>query len=171
MKTSKRGPGRPSKFGRPSRLVALTLPDDTLRALSRVDADVAWAIVKLLEPENRVHSRPGKQPDVELVAIAARRSLIVVNRQVFTSLPGVSIVPLTDTRAFLALDVGRGMSDLELTVIDRLGDRSLSKRERTALLALRRKLSEWRRARDLAFRTRAIIVVEHITPGRTAGEA
>ena len=156
----KRGRGRPPKFGRPSHVVALTLPNDALDALNRVDADTGWAIVKLLERElSSTSSRP-KQPDVELVTIAARRSLIVVNRAVFTRLPGVSIIPLTDTRAFLALDVGRGISDLELAVLDQLADRELAARERKALLSLRRQLTEWRHDQGLAFHTRSIIVVE-----------
>lgn len=156
---SKRGRGRPPKFGRPSRVVALTLPEDAIQALSLVDGDTAWAIVKLLEKAPGGARRP-KQPDVELVTIAARQSLIVVNRAVFRRLPGVNIIPLTDTRAFLALDVGRGISDLELAVIDQLADRDLGARERKALVSLRRQLADWRHDRGLTFHTRAIIVVE-----------
>jgi len=160
---SKRRRGRPPKFGRPSRVVALTLPDDALEALNRVDADTGWAIVKLLERELAGEPARPRQPDVELVTIAARRSLIVVNRAVFTRLPGVSIIPLTDTRAFLALDAGRGVSDLELAVIDELADRELVDRERKALVSLRRQLAEWRHDHGLTFHTRAIIVVEETT--------
>jgi len=35
-------------------------------------------------------------------------------------MPGVHIIPPGATRAFLALEPGRGMSDLEVAVIDRL---------------------------------------------------
>ena len=35
------------------------------------------------------------QPDVELVTVADRRSLIVVNRKVIRVLPGVNIIPLS----------------------------------------------------------------------------
>src|SRR6476620_917957 len=87
--------GRPQKFGRPSQVVALTLPEDVLRGLRKVHSDVGWAIVSLLE---KSPARPSDQsdalPDVALVTIADRRSLIVVNRAVFRRLPGVSIVPL-----------------------------------------------------------------------------
>ncbi len=76
------------------------------------------------------------------------------------SLPGVSLIPLDETHAFLALETGQGMSDLELAVIDRLSDRRVEQRERTALEALRSQLSAWRHDRRLAFHLRSIIVVE-----------
>jgi hypothetical protein len=96
------------------------------------------------------------------VTVADRRSLIVVNREVIRNLPGVNIIPLSGTRAFLALDIDRGMSDLELAVSDRLGDPTIDRRERRALEKLRAQLTTWRRDHALQFRTRAIIVVERL---------
>ncbi len=162
--------GRPSKFGRPGRVVALTLPEDTIRGLRRVDPDIGWAIVKLLEGEPGAPRAPRElpPPDVELVTVGVRRSLVVVNMAVFKSLPGVHIIPLTGTRAFLALDLGRGMSDLELAVIDRLSDRTVNARERRALVELRTQLTAWRRDHGLQFHPRAIIVVERLP--RSAGD-
>ena len=156
-----RGRGRPSKFGRPSRVVALTLPEDVVDRLHRVDADLGWAVVKLLDQNPRQSKgAPDGQPDVELVTVADRRSLIVVNRNVISNLPGVNIIPLNGTRAFLALDIDRGMSDLELAVTDRLVAPGIRPRERAALLALRGHLTAWRHDAALRFHTRAIIVVE-----------
>lgn len=163
--------GRPSKFGRPSRAVALTLPDDVIEALRRVHRDLGWAIVKLLEHDAGA-ARPRKidpQPDVELVAVADRQYLIVVNHEVIRNLPGVNIVPLGGDRAFLALDVDRGMSDLELAVIDRLRHVTLDRRERRALTTLRTHLGGWRGDPGLQVRTRAIIVVERRAPKTTDG--
>jgi hypothetical protein len=137
----------------------MTLPEDTIEALGEVDPDAGWAIVKLVERKTPSSGR-APQPDIELVAVAARRSLIVVNRAVISALPGVNLIPLNDTRAFLALDVGRGLSDLELAVIDRLAERSLNGRERQALEAMRLQLAIWRRDQTLHFHARAIIVVE-----------
>lgn len=146
--------------------MSLTLPEDTLQALNRVDPDTGWAIVKLLEHERA--DTPGRvEPDVELVKIAARRFLIVVNRSVFRRLPSVNLIPLSPTRAFLALEAGRGMSDLELVVIDRLADAGLTDRERQALETLRSELAGWRRDRGLRFHSRAIIVVEEFAPARS----
>jgi hypothetical protein len=154
--------GRPSKFGRPGRVVALTLPEDAIDRLRRVHRDLGWAIVKLLdkEPHPALARRQDVQPDVELVPVAESRSLIVVNREIIGNLPGVNIIPLSGSRAFLALDIDRGMSDLELAVTDRLADPAVSRRERQALAHLRVQLGTWRRDHDLRFHTRAIIVVE-----------
>jgi len=155
--------GRPSKFGRPSQVVALTLPDDVVRGLRKVDPDVGWAIVTLFEKSPaRGTAEPDAQRDVELVTIADRRSLIVINRAVFTSLKGVNIVPLHGDRAFLALDPGRGMTDLELAVIDSLDNPRIEVRERRALQKLRAQLRAWRRDRTLRFHSRSIIVAERL---------
>jgi hypothetical protein len=160
--------GRPSKFGRPSHVVALTLPEDVIRGLRRVHPDIAWAIVRLFEKRPNRAPDEGVQPDAELVTIAERRSLIVVNRAVFKSLPGISIIPLSANRAFLALDAGRGMADLELAVIDRLDDPASERRERMALKGLRAQLKAWRHDRTLRVHTRAIIVVERLNRAATS---
>jgi len=102
------------------------------------------------------------------VTIGEGRSLIVVNRTIFRRLPGVHIIPLSDTRAFLALEPGKGMSDLELAVADRLEHDVLIARERDALARMRAKLREWRQDRRLQFTQRAIIEVEHLK-GRRQG--
>ncbi len=41
--------GRPLKFGRPTRLVTLSLPDDVVAWLRTIDKDPAWSVVKLFE--------------------------------------------------------------------------------------------------------------------------
>jgi hypothetical protein len=92
--------------------------------------------------------------------------LIVVNRSAFKTLPGINLIPLTDTRAFLAMDSGRGLSDLELVVIDRLADGGLGDRERAALESLRAQLSTWRHDQGLRFHSRSIIVVEQVNGTR-----
>jgi hypothetical protein len=155
------------KFGRPSRVVALTLPDEVVRGLQRIHADLGWAIVTLFEKAPAgMPAAPEHEGDAELVTIAERRSLIVVNRAVFKSLPGINIVPLHGNRAFLALDVGQGVTDLELAVIDRLDNAAVEGRERKALTRLRAQLRTWRHDRTLRFHSRAIIVVERRRPGR-----
>ena len=163
--------GRPQKFGRPGHVVSLTLPEDTLQALNRFDSDKGWAIVKLLEHETGGAAKAQIEPDVELVKIAANRFLIVVNQALFRSLPSVNLIPLSRNRAFLALEVGRGLSDLELVVIDRLGSNDLSDRERQALERLRHELVAWRHNRGLRFHSRAIIVVEECAPASRSRRA
>lgn len=159
--------GRPSKFGRPSQVVALTLPEDVVRGLRKIHPDVGWAIVRLLEKAStRKPAAEKPQPDAELVTIADRRSLIVVNRAIFKRLPGINIIPLHGNQAFLALDVGRGMTDLELAVIDRLDDHALDPLERKALQSLRAQLRTWRQDPLMRFHSRSIIVVEGL-PARS----
>ena len=54
--------------------------------------------------------------------LPGKRALILVKPDVFAGLNGVSVIPLSDGRGFLALDVGRGLADLEVAVVDRLDD-------------------------------------------------
>jgi len=164
--------GRPHKFGRPSQLVALTLPIDIVRGLRRIDQDIARAIVRVFEgtAHAAADSPTSQRPDAELVRIADRRSLIVVNSAIIQSLPGVNVVPLDATRAFLALEPGRGVSDLELAVIDRL-DEGVEVRERQALDQLRGQLKAWRCDPALRFHSRSIIVVETLAPQRRKADS
>lgn len=153
--------GRPPKFGCRGQVVAITLPEDVVSGLRKLHPDIARAIVGLfgnLSPARNA-SRPA---DAELVAVGGGRSLIVVSREPFHDLPGVTFIPLDDERAFLALEAGRGMSDLELVVIDRLAAASLGGRERQALEGLRRLLRQSRGDKALRCETRAIIVLERV---------
>lgn len=167
--------GRPPKFGRPGRVVAVTLPDDVVRGLRKVDRDLAWAIVSLVkkQPGTRAdeHNHHRAQEDAALLAVGGRRSLIVINSDVVRDLPGISMIPLhgsngTDGgRAFLALAPGQGMSDLELAVIDRLSGPAVGSRERQALERLRAQLRDWRRDPSLRCEVKSIIVVDRVKNG------
>ena len=152
--------GRPRKFGGPSEVIALTLPEQVVRGLRKIHPDLAWAIVTLFEKSPRRAQTREAPPDAELVTVGGGRALIVVNRKLFKRLKGINIIPLDADRAFLALDVGHGMSDLELAVLDRLGSREPGRRERRALRLFRRQLRKWRRDPSLRIHARSIIVVE-----------
>jgi len=161
---ARRRRGRPSKFGRPSRVVAITLPHEAIERLRHVHRDLGWAIMALLDKDApEAARRPAArdaEPYVELVTVADRRALIVVNREHIRHLPGVNLIPMRGNRAFIALDIDRGMSDLELAVSDRLDEPTVDANERRALEDLRSQLTAWRRDHDLKFHRRAIIVVE-----------
>jgi hypothetical protein len=153
--------GRPLKFGRRGRVVALTLPQEVIAGLRKVDPDIAWAIVRLFEQSADAPNRERtSHADAELVEVEGQHSLIVVNSQLFHQLPGVNIIPLHDDRAFLALEPGHGIADLELAVVDRLARKSVPLRERRALAGLRGFLRKCRTDRRLRPSTRAIIVLE-----------
>jgi hypothetical protein len=75
-------------------------------------------------------------------------------------MPGVSLIPLADGRAFLALEHGKGVADLELFVLDRLDDPRVADLERTALNKLRQLLKQWRQE-GIRFESRSIVVAQH----------
>src|SRR5690242_3510179 len=103
---AKRKRGRPRKFAGPSRVVALTLPDNVVRGLRGVHPDLAWAVVTMFEGQPRADAA-SPRPDVELASVGESQSLIVVNRHAYRRLPGIRIIPFDDSRAFLALEQGR----------------------------------------------------------------
>lgn len=154
-------PGRPPKFGRPAHLVALTLPGDVLAALRGIDPDVGWAVVKLIERSGGpVAANRPPEHDVELLPIAPRRFLMVVRQEAFETLPGVSLVPLGQGKAFLAFPPGRTAESLELALADQLEDPDLPQQRRGRLQAFRDLLRGWRRDTALVFHERSIVVVE-----------
>lgn len=164
--------GRPQKYGSPSKIVALTLPEDVVNDLQAIHKDLGWAIVRVVEQchrrgtsmaemgkRGRLAHEPERVAEVELVSVGSGQALIVVNSAVVRSLPGVQLIPLSETQAFLALDPGKGMADLELAVLDRLEELPEGSRERPAIEALLGKLRRWRRDSQLVFHPRAIILV------------
>jgi hypothetical protein len=164
-RVGRRKRGRPPKFGRPGKVVAITLPEEVVSGLRKLHSDLAWAIVTLFNKTASAAAlkRP-RRNEAELVAVGGTRALIVVPRRLFTelNLPGVNILPLHDDRAFLALQPGRGMSDLELTVRDVLTSSAIGRRKAVALRRLLTKLRAWRRDTTLRCEARAIIVLERI---------
>lgn len=153
--------GRPPKFGRPSRLVALTLPEDVLAWLRSIDRDPARAIVTLFE-QGHADEKPlvaAAPPLAEIAVLSGRRGLIVVDRRVFSALPGVDLLPLDGTRAFLALRDGGALADLELAVVDRMEELP-DDRERQALAEFRKQLRQWRQDPAWRFEGRSIVVAE-----------
>ena len=94
--------------------------------------------------------------------LPGRRSLIVVQPQVFTPLRGVSTIPLADGRAFLAFDHAGGIADLEVAILDQLEVTPARSPERTRLMEMRDVIRAWRHDPGLVFRTKSIIVVEGI---------
>jgi hypothetical protein len=151
--------GRPQKYGRPAKVVAITLPAEIVESLQRINADLGWAVVSLVEKSTRAQRpRPASTEDAQLVEVGNGQSLIVVDSTRFQALPGVRMVPLSGTKAFLALEPGRGMADLELAVLDRI-ERSSAGDERRALEVLRERLRRWRKDRHLRFESRSIIIV------------
>lgn len=154
--------GRPQKFGREAHLISLTLPRDVINWLGTIDDDLGWAIVKLHERATRVRSK--ETSVAQLVRFPGNRALILVRADVFRDMPGMSLIPMADGRAFLALDAGKGASDLELIVLDRIDDQRIRPAERDALIELRGLLKEWRQD-GIRFESRSIVIA-HRTSSR-----
>ncbi len=147
--------GRPQKFGRAAQLISVTLPRDVITWLETIDDDVAWAIVKLFERNTKNRTR--QLEIAQLVRFPGDAALILVQPELFQNLPGVSLIQLADGRAFLALEHGKGVNDLELIVVDRLENKSLTTNERSALMQLRQLLRAWRQ-QGIRFESRSIVV-------------
>lgn len=152
--------GRPLKYGRPSRVVAVTLPDDTIDELRRIHSDLGHAIVSLVGAFVGSNGTTLNRPIVDYERVGRRRSLIVVDRESLKGVPGCELIPISDERALLALEDGQDLSDLELALLDRLADHTITGRRREGLEALRHALMECRRASDVEVEPRSIFVVE-----------
>lgn len=150
--------GRPQKFGRAAQLISLTLPGDVIKWLATVDDDLGWALVKLHERATKARSAPREV--AQLVRFPGDRALIIVRSDLIKEMPGVSPIPISEGRAFLALDAGKGVADLELFVLDRMDDPRVDAAERTALNELRQLLKQWRRE-GVRFESRSIIIAHH----------
>jgi hypothetical protein len=150
--------GRPQKFGRAAQLISLTLPGDVITWLTAIDDDLAWAIVKLYERGTK--ARPAQSEVAQLVRFPGDRALIIVRSDLFKEMPGVSLIPLSEGRAFLALETGKGVADLELFVLDRIDDPRVDDIERAALNKLRQLLKQWRQE-GVRFESRSIVIAHY----------
>ncbi|HUQ86369.1 MAG TPA: hypothetical protein VM096_02355 [Vicinamibacterales bacterium] len=150
--------GRPQKFGRAAQLISLTLPADVITWLSTIDEDMGWAIVKMHERATK--PRASDAAVAQLVRFPGDRALILVRAELFKDMPGVSLIPLADGRAFLAMETGKGVADLELFVIDRIDDRKVAAAERAAWNTLRVLLKQWRQD-GVRFESRSIVIARY----------
>ena len=146
MRHLKHGPGRPPKYGRPSRAVTLTLPEDVLASLGAVDVDLGRAIVKLAERSNgkpRVRSTSSAE-----LATYGNHAVIIVNpAKALKQLPGVQLVPVASGRALISLDPSYSIPHLELSVRDAIEGGEMSDAERKTLEAIAGILQQARRSR------------------------
>ena len=88
MGSMTRGRGRPPKYGRPSQIVALTLPRTVVQALERLHRDLGWAIVSLVE-NTRLAPPARSTADAQLVQIGHGQSIIVESTNL-RSIPGAT---------------------------------------------------------------------------------
>lgn len=150
--------GRPRKFSRPARTVTLTLPDDVIDRLGRVDADLGRAVVRLAQSHEPAASASG----VEVAAFGSRAVILVSPIRALADLPGVELVPIGDGRALIALDELLTEQAFELMVRDALDDNALKPSDRALFGALAATLREARAETRVTSR-RILVLQAHPT--------
>ncbi len=161
--------GRPQKFGRPSRAVTLTLPEDVISALSGVDEDLSRAVVGLAQPLVADVVAPAP---AELTKYGDSAVIVVKPIETLRKMAGVTLVPLPDGRALISLDESTTAYEFELRLRDLIDSgKNLEARERAVLTAISRILRAARQTKGLTVHERSIIVLQSTRHRRIAGES
>ena len=158
--------GRPQKFGRPSRAVTLTLPDDVIAALTGVDDDLSRAVVQLSQPllTDVVVKPPAELSKYGDSAVIVVKSLLALNR-----MRGVSLVPLPDGRALISLDESISVHEFELMLGDAIDDGAgLEPWERSVMASILEILKSARHNHEITVHQRSIIVLQSARHRRIA---
>jgi hypothetical protein len=151
------GPGRPKKYGRPSRAVTLTLPEDVLARLRAMDADLGRAIVTLVERRGNGHV-PAVRP-AEIASYGKHAVIVVTPVRALRRIPGVQLVPTGGGRALISLDHSGSVPQLELDLRDAI-TKPMPAGERSVLRAAADLLTRARAVRSIHVEQRTIIVLE-----------
>ena len=158
MTLLRKGPGRPPKFGRPSRPVTITLPDDVVERLVGIDPDLGRAIVCAVERPSR--SRVAARRPAELATYGSHAVIVVTPVDALKRLKGVQLVPIGDGRALISLDQPHAVPTLELDIRDILEHHGVGAGERRTLEAIAGILRRARLSKGLRVSERTIIVLE-----------
>jgi hypothetical protein len=151
------GPGRPMKYGRASRALTLTLPEDVIERLASLDSDLGRAIVALVERHATTRVRRVRRAEI---APFGNHAVIVVNpAKELRRLSGVQLVPIGNGRALVSLEPPYSVPQFELDLRDAIA-RGETVAERQTLAALADILQESRRSRRVRLEERTIIVLE-----------
>lgn len=146
------------KYGRASRAVTLTLPEDIIVRLGEVDTDLGRAIVALAERHGKARARPVRQ--AEIAAYGSHAVIIVNPAKELRRLPGVQLVPIGNGRALISLERPHSVPQLELDLRDAIERSEVSGSERQTLEAIAEILRESRLSRHVSIEERTIIVLE-----------
>ena len=158
MSMVKRGPGRPRKYGRPSRAVTVTLPDDVIARLGAIDADLGQAIVAAVG--NHAGARPAALRPAELASYGNHAVIVVTPVTALKRLAGIQLVPIGNNRALISLEPPHSIPQLELDIRDVIERAAVDRLERQTLEAIADILRQARLARDIILKERTIIVLE-----------
>src|SRR6266542_4846468 len=158
LSSVKLGPGRPPKYGRASRAVTVTLPEDVIARLTAFDAALGRAIVTLAERRTPKHSRAPRP--AEIASYGRHAVIIVTPVKALRRLAGVQLVPIGNGRALIALERTQSIPQLELQIGDVIERNGVSAEERRVLKAVADILRRTRRSRGVSLEERMIIVLE-----------
>jgi hypothetical protein len=160
--------GRPQKFGRPSRAVTLTLPEDVISALQGVDDDLSRAVVRLTQP---LVADVIPRPAAELAKYGQSAVIVVKQLAALARIPGVTLVPLPDGRALISLDETMSVHEFELKLRDTVdAEPALAPRERSLLTSIGEILKSARQEKHVTVHQRSIIVL-HVSRPRAPRRA
>lgn len=160
------GRGRPRKYGRPSRALTLTLPEDVLTRLRALDTDLGRAIVTVVERSTKSQVRT--IGPAELAHYGSHAVIVVTPVKALKRIPGVQLVPIGNGRCLISLEPLRSISQLELDIRDVLARSDASEAERKALEAIADILRGARVSRSTTLEERTIIVLESKRQRRSA---
>jgi hypothetical protein len=158
MSLVRHGPGRPTKYGRASRAVTVTLPEDVIARLTAIDVDLGRAIVALAERGAPKRARPTRP--AEIASYGNHAVIVVTPVKALKRLAGVQLVPVGNGRALIALDRSHSIPGLELQIGDAIERNGVNAAERRALKAVADILRRTRRSRGVSLEERMIIVLE-----------
>ena len=154
---SSRCRGRPRKFGRPSRAVTVTLPEDVLARLRSVDGDLGRAIVTLVE------RRPAQSKTAlpaEISSFGNHAVIVVTPVKALQRIPGVELVPIGNGRCLISLVPPHSIPQLELDIRDVLAGGDPTDPQHGTLAAIAEILRTARASGQTLPQERTIIVLE-----------
>jgi len=136
----------------------LTLPEDVIAALGRLDDDLARAVVRLSQPLVAERSTPST---VELSQYHDHAVIVVRPIKALERIAGVTLVPLPDGRALISLDDSMSISDFELKLLYAMdADANLPAQDRSVLSSIAEILRHARQTKGISLHERSIIVLK-----------
>jgi hypothetical protein len=133
VRSRARSAGRPRKFRGPSRVVTLTLPEETIRKLALINTDRAKAIVAATEI-----AAEDDAADTRVDMLRVKHDLGVITvplSKAVESIPNVNLVRVSARRYLLVLSGGTSIADVEIALLDQL-EAPLDSRERSIVSQL-----------------------------------
>ena len=144
----------------------MTLPEDVLQRLAALDADLARAIVTLVESNGAPRVRA--VAPAEISSYGNHAVIIVTPVKALKRIAGVELVPIGNGRALISLEHPRSVPQLELAVRDAIDRGGVTAIERQTLELIAGILQQTRRSHGMVLEERTIMVLEAKRQGRPA---